>query len=109
MNCSFNLEYHTLLCSMYYCMTDFYLICPAEAASTCIIKSYGCYKKLLSWCASRTAACYHTSISDIYSVRVCAAGLCVWLCRFVYVCIMCGYVKKNGLFGVLLLENLLLV
>ena len=35
-------------------------------------------------------------------VHVCTAGLCIWLCQFVYVCL-------NGLFEVLPLVNLLLV
>ena len=46
-----------------------------------------------------------------YPVYVCAAGLCIWSHRFVYV-YMCVYMfaaKKNCLFEVLPLENFLLV
>ena len=35
-------------------------------------------------------------------MRICTAGLCIWLRWFVYVC---PYVAKNGLFGVLSLEK----
>ena len=47
-----------------------------------------------------------------YPVRVCAAGLCVWLRRFVYACMyvyVCVYVaKKIDLFSVLPFEKFLL-
>ena len=47
----------------------------------------------------------HLLLSN-YPVCVCAAGLCVWLRRFVFAYI---YANKNGLFGVLPLKNLPLV
>ena len=50
---------------------------------------------------------------NFYPVRICAAGLCIWLHRFVYVCV-CIYIwvymwTKKRAFGVLTLENLPLV
>ena len=43
---------------------------------------------------------YYSFLLEVffYPVRVCAAGLCVWLCRFVYVCMyICG--QKTGCLG----------
>ena len=56
-----------------------------------------------------------STLSSYYPIRVCAAGLCVWSHRFVYVCIcvcvcvcvcVCG--QKIDLFSVLLFEKFLL-
>ena len=64
-----------------------------------------------------------STLSSYYPVRVCAAGLCVWSRRFVYVCMyiyiyvcvcvcvcvcLCVCGQKIDLFSVLLFEKFLL-
>ena len=57
------------------------------------------------WGMTPVSCFLQQELSNFYPVRIRAAGLCVWSCRFVYYICMS---TKNRLFSALPLENLLL-